>query len=107
MLYYLFCFRFLQINCLIYLHLYEKNLTHDFNWGKILPFQLEYAKEKKAKKVVFTTNSSIEGDFNSYRTNRIIEKTLAVSGLVKLIHKDVILYNAIQNVWEVTSYNNL
>ena len=85
----------------------SKNVTHDFNWGKILPFQLEYAKEKKAKKVVFTTNSSREGDFNSYRTNRIVEKTLAVSGLVKLIHKDVILYNAIQNVWEVTSYNNL
>jgi hypothetical protein len=84
----------------------SKNLTHDLNWGKILPFQLEYAKEQKAKKVVFTTNSSIEGDLNSYRTNRVVEKTLAARGLVKLIHENIILYNTMQNVWEVTSYNN-
>lgn len=79
----------------------SKNLTHDVNWGRILPFQIEYAKEQNAKKIVFTTNSSIEGDTNSYRTDRVVKKTLAARGLVKLIHENIMLYNTVQNVWEV------
>lgn len=79
----------------------SKTLSHDFNWGKILPYQIKHAIEQGADKIVFTTNSSTSGDLNSYRMNSVVEKTLAVRGLVTLIKQDIILFHTVQNVWEV------
>lgn len=78
-----------------------KHMKNDFNWGHILPFQIEHAKKHGAKKMVITTNSDLNGDFNSYRTNHVMCNVLQKRGLVKLIEKDIIIYNVKQNVWEI------
>ena len=80
-----------------------RQIKNDFNWGHILPHQINYAKSQNCKKMVFTTNSSVDGDANSLRTNRVVNKVLEPQGLVKLLQKDVIIFNTKQNVWEIIS----
>jgi len=79
----------------------SKKFTHDFNWAKILPLQLEYGKTQGADMFVFTTNSAVGGDPNSLKTNRIISRALVQTGMIKLLHQDMTLYNTQQNVWQV------
>lgn len=78
-----------------------KKIHNDFNWGHILPYQVEYAKQHGAKRLVFTTNSSSNGDVNSFRTNRVVANTLVKQGLVNLIARDVDIFYTRQNVWEI------
>lgn len=78
-----------------------KKIHNDFNWGHILPYQIEYAKYKGAKRLVFTTNSSVQGESNSFRTNRIVSSVLVKQGLVKLIASNIDIFYTKQNVWEV------
>ncbi len=78
-----------------------KTIKTDFNWGHILPYQIEYAKSKGAKRLVFTTNSSTDGDLNSYRTNRVVASVLETQGIVKLIAEHVEIFYTRQNVWEL------
>lgn len=78
-----------------------KKIHTDFNWGHILPFQIDYAKSCGASKLVFTTNSSSSGDRNSFRTNAVVSNILVKQGLVRLIAADVDIYYTKQNVWEV------
>lgn len=79
----------------------SKKFTHDFNWSKILPLQIEYGKQHGADLFVFTTNSTPKGDANSYKTNKVISRALVQSNMIKLLHKDINLYNTQQNVWQV------
>jgi hypothetical protein len=77
-----------------------RTIKTDFNWGYILPYQYEFAKSK-AKKLVFTTNSTSDGERNSYRTDRAIRKVLEPQGIVKLVEQDVEIFYTKQNVWEL------
>lgn len=79
----------------------SKKFTHDFNWSRILPLQIEHGRQHNADMFVFTTNSSINGDQHSFKTNRVISRALVQAGLVKLLYQDIILYNTVQNVWQV------
>lgn len=76
-------------------------IKNDFNWGHILPYQIEYALANGARKLVFTTNSSMDGDANSVKTNRLVSKVLEPQGLVKLIDENKTIFYVTQNVWEI------
>jgi len=78
-----------------------KKMHNDFNWGHILPYQIEYAKSKGAKRIVFTTNSEVDKSPNSFRTNKVVEKVFIPQGLCKLVEKDVEVFYTKQNIWEV------
>lgn len=78
-----------------------KQIRNDFNWGHVLPYQIDHARRNGAKRLVFTTNSDNSGDLNSFRTNRVVAKALVQQGLVKLIASDVEIYSTRQNVWEI------
>lgn len=78
-----------------------KQIRNDFNWGHVLPYQIDHARHNGAKRLVFTTNSDSGGDINSFRTNRVVAKALVQQGLVKLIASDVEIYSTKQNVWEI------
>lgn len=78
-----------------------RQIKNDFNWGFILPYQIEYARSKGAKRLIFTTNCNVEGDSNSYRTNKVISNVLEPQGLVKLLQSNVEIYYTKQNVWEI------
>lgn len=79
-----------------------KSIHTDFNWGHVLPYQVQHAKKQGASRLVFTTNSDTTGERNSYRTNRIVQKVLEPQGLVKLVAQDVDVFYTKQNVWEIT-----
>ena len=78
-----------------------RQIKNDFNWGFILPYQIDYAKSQGAKTLVFTTNSDLNGDFNSLRTDKTIRTILEPQGLVKLIDENVNIFYTKQNVWEI------
>lgn len=78
-----------------------RQIKNDFNWGFILPYQIEHAKKNGAKKIVFTTNSDSLGDANSLRTNRAVANVLEPQGLVSLIQKDADVFHTKQNIWEI------
>jgi len=78
-----------------------RKMHNDFNWGHILPYQVEYARKHGAKKLIFTTNTDSDGDLNSVRTNRAISKTFEPQGLAKLIERDATVFYTKQNVWEI------
>jgi len=78
-----------------------RTIRTDFNWGHVLPYQVNYAVLQGATKVVFTTNSDSDGDKNSLRTNRVVRKVLEPQGLVKLDAQDVEIFYTRQNVWEI------
>lgn len=78
-----------------------RKMHNDFNWGHILPYQVEHARKHGAKKLIFTTNSDSNGDLNSLRTNRAVSKAFEPQGLVKLIEKDATVFYTKQNVWEI------
>lgn len=78
-----------------------KKIRNDFNWGFILPYQIEYARSNGAKRLVFTTNSDQNGDSESFRTNRVVAKALVQQGLIKLIASNVEIFSTKQNVWEI------
>lgn len=77
-----------------------RQIKNDFNWGFILPYQINYAKSKGATTLVFTTNSN-NGDANSQRTDKAVQRVLESQGLVKLIDKDVDIFYTKQNVWKI------
>lgn len=78
-----------------------RKMHNDFNWGHILPYQVEYARKHGAKKLIFTTNTDSDGDLNSVRTNRAISKTFEPQGLAKLIESNATVFYTKQNVWEI------
>lgn len=78
-----------------------KKIRNDFNWGYILPYQIQHARSNGAKLLVFTTNSDQDGDPESFRTNRVVAKALVKQGLIKLIETDIEVYSKKQNVWEI------
>lgn len=78
-----------------------KSIQNDFNWGHILPYQIAYARDNGANKLVFTTNSDKDGDPNSFRTNRVVKNILEPQGLVKLIDTNIDVFYTKQNVWEI------
>lgn len=78
-----------------------RQIKNDFNWGFILPKQVEYARAQGANKLIFTTNSNSVGDPNSIRTNKTVAKVLEPQGLVKLLATDVDIFYTKQNVWEI------
>jgi hypothetical protein len=78
-----------------------RTIKTDFNWGQILPYQFEFAKSMGAEKLVFTTNSTKDGERNSFRTNRAVRTVLEPQGIVKLLEEDVEIFNTVQNVWEL------
>jgi len=84
-----------------------KTIKTDFNWGHILPHQIEYATQQGASRLVFTTNSTDTGESNSLRTNNTVKKVLEPQGLVKLIATDVIVFGTKQNVWEIVHGTNV
>lgn len=79
----------------------SKKLTNDFNWGKILPLQISHGLQNNCQKFLFTTNSDIDGDPGSYKTNRIVSTAFVKEGLVRPYQTDVVLYGKVQNVWEI------
>lgn len=78
-----------------------RQIKNDFNWGFILPKQIDHARAHGAQKLVFTTNSDSTGDANSVRTNRTVSRALEANGLVKLIDSNVDIFYTKQNVWEI------
>jgi len=78
-----------------------RQIKNDFNWGFILPEQVKYTKSKGAEKLIFTTNSDINGDANSIRTNKTVSRVLEPQGLVRLIDTDVDIFYTKQNVWQI------
>ncbi len=78
-----------------------KSIHTDFNWGHVLPYQINHAKANGAKRLVFTTNSNLTGDRNSFRTNNAVQKVLEPQGLVTLVAQDVDIFYTKQNVWEI------
>lgn len=78
-----------------------RQIKNDFNWGFILPYQINYARSKGAKTLVFTTNSNHDGDLNSQRTNKSVQKILEPQGLVRMIDENVDIFYTKQNVWEI------
>ena len=78
-----------------------RKMHNDFNWGHILPYQIDYAKNQGAKRLIFTTNSDSDGESNSLRTNRAVSRAFEPQGLAKLIEKDVTIFFTKQNVWEI------
>lgn len=78
-----------------------KSIKTDFNWGHILSYQIAYAKQQGAKRLVFTTNSTGTGETNSFRTDRVVKKVLEPQGLVKLIAQNIVVYSTTQNIWEI------
>lgn len=80
-----------------------KLIHKDFNWGHILPYQIRYAYDQGAAKLVFTTNSTLDGEKNSYRTNKIVQKVLEPQGIVRLLERDKEIFYVKQNVWEILS----
>lgn len=79
----------------------SRQIKNDFNWGFVLPYQIEYARSQGATRLVFTTNSDNNGDTNSVKTNRLVSKVLEPQGLVRLVDKDATIFYVTQNVWEI------
>lgn len=77
-----------------------KDQRNCFGWGHALPLQVEFCKQMGAKKIVFTTNCSEEGDINSQKQDRVCRLVFERLGMAKNIDQQVI-YNTRQNVWEV------
>jgi hypothetical protein len=75
-----------------------------FGWGRLLPHQVKYCLMQGAKNVIFTTNSTTDGDSNSLKQNRICEAVFEKLGMAKKID-EVTLYQTKQNVWQVLITN--
>jgi len=78
-----------------------KYMKNDFNWGCILPYQVEHARNLGAKRLIFTTNSDSAGDANSVRTNRAIARTFEARGMARLLERDATVFYTKQNIWEI------
>lgn len=78
-----------------------RQIRNDFNWGFILPKQIDFAKAHGATKLIFTTNSNSTGDANSLRTNNTVSTVLVPQGLVKLIDTNVEIFYTKQNIWQI------
>lgn len=78
-----------------------RQIKNDFNWGFILPYQIDYAQTHGASRLIFTTNSDSSGEKNSARTNKTVARVLEPQGLVKLLDTDVEIFYTKQNVWEI------
>ncbi len=79
---------------------FSKDQKSCFGWGRLLPFQVAWAKSQGANKLIFTTNSGDEGDVNSLRQNRVCELVFEKLGMAKKID-EIELYYKKQNLWEV------
>lgn len=75
-----------------------------WEWTQILPYQVEYARNRGAKHLVVTTNTP---DNDADRSGRMfaVDRVMArleKLGDVRLLAPKVNLFNTIQNVWEIT-----
>ena len=83
-----------------------RKMKNDFNWGFILPYQVEHAKSQGAQELLFTTNVDVSdgaGTQSSARMNRFVERILAPAGLCELVESNVEIYYTKQNLWRVTN----
>jgi hypothetical protein len=78
-----------------------KKMHNDFNWGHVLPYQIAWARRKKASNIYFTTNTSGCGDSNSNRTDKMVKNCFAPQGLARLSAANRDVFFTRQNVWEV------
>lgn len=82
----------------------KKNLTHDFNWGHILKFQVDYCKINGGTDFYFTTNPVNEKSEANEKTDKAMSKILEPQGYITKVESNIKIYDVEQNIWKINKF---